>query len=338
MRRRTPSDASGFTAVELAAVLIVVVLLVLLLLPALRRTRDARWQATCAQNLKSLGLAFRMYSYESANGLYPPMHGPEPFGVAANATGCTGVQDDFDFAPDLEVLCPDYIEFEAVSGDGDPRKSILVCAAQQDVRTDNPIGLVGDDGGGDCTHTGLVTNGDVSYFYLPWVVREVSSCSVHNRELPAIGPETARLHGLATYGPPQLVALAEHLRRVRKLDSLTAREALRADLDVAAIFKALGEPYVTAGHNASSVVEHLGQGVERYLNLEPTPKKPYCEYVAESEIPVLFDRFFVDPWTPLHRKPGANFLFMDGHVEFVAFPGKFPVTDEFARILRVIEE
>jgi hypothetical protein len=29
---------------------------------------------------------------------------------------------------------------------------------------------------------------------------------------------------------------------------------------------------------------------------------------------------------------------MDGHVAFREFPGKFPLTDDFARILQVIEE
>jgi prepilin-type processing-associated H-X9-DG protein len=336
MRRRA---SKGFTAVELTVVILLVVLLVLLLIliPALRRTRDAGWQATCTENLKNWGVVLRTYAAESPKGLYPPMHGREMFGEAEKAVGCKGIQDDFDFCPDIRVLCPDYLNPEAVAPGGDPRHSILVCPANANARTDNPIGLVSDDGSGNCAHTGLVTNGDVSYFYLPWIARDVRCCAFHHPPLPAIEPEVVRVHGLLTHGPPQLVALVEHIGLAMTLDPPLAHEALDAEINVAVLFAALGEPYTKAGHGSHTVVERLQRNSER-LMFPCGFATAGCSIFAESEIPVLFDRFFVDPHAPLHRKPGGNVLFMDGHVEFKEFPGKFPVTDEFARILRVIEE
>ncbi|MBI5091326.1 MAG: hypothetical protein HZB26_02670 [Candidatus Hydrogenedentes bacterium] len=37
------------------------------------------------------------------------------------------------------------------------------------------------------------------------------------------------------------------------------------------------------------------------------------------------------------RPAGANVLFLDGHVQFVKYPGKFPVAEEACRILSKLD-
>ncbi|HEX30397.1 TPA: hypothetical protein ENG04_09985, partial [Candidatus Poribacteria bacterium] len=62
---------------------------------------------------------------------------------------------------------------------------------------------------------------------------------------------------------------------------------------------------------------------------------------AESSIPVYMDQIAqFDPtkgWGGLcfnHIPSGSNVLFMDGHVEFINYPGKFPITSITASTYR----
>jgi len=54
--------------------------------------------------------------------------------------------------------------------------------------------------------------------------------------------------------------------------------------------------------------------------------------VTNDMIPVMFDRF------PEHHPPrGCNVLYLDGHVEFVEYPGKFPVTQSFLEAMAELD-
>ena len=52
---------------------------------------------------------------------------------------------------------------------------------------------------------------------------------------------------------------------------------------------------------------------------------PASGALAQSDIPVLWDYFGLDARDSNHLPGGSNVLFMDGHVEFVRYPGDFPV-------------
>jgi prepilin-type processing-associated H-X9-DG protein len=92
-------------------------------------------------------------------------------------------------------------------------------------------------------------------------------------------------------------------------------------------------PYNTLGNSGGNKVYRLKEGVERFMITDIN--NPAATAMAQSELFVMWDNISAEGSAFNHVPGGSNVLYMDGHVEFVKYPGKPPVSMNMAAILGV---